>query len=107
MTWQNKAPPVIAFSGGVVHLVRAYLQDRGKYDDFVDYVDREWTLAFANKTLSSDEIAVKLPSKLVDCSPTTRFTSCRPFICTNSSDDETPPIDQSQFSYFEMCNRFF
>jgi hypothetical protein len=75
VNWLN-ALVVIAMDGGLAYLTREYLKESGKYDDFYNLVDREWTAVFGNSTLNGENVDFALPKKLF---PTDgeRFSACK------------------------------
>jgi hypothetical protein len=68
---------VVAFDNGLSPLIRQYLNESGKYDDFLAIVDREYGILYNNGTFYGEEHDFKLPSKLLPTNGT-KYTSCYP-----------------------------
>jgi hypothetical protein len=73
LTWRGKATTIIAFDGGVRHLVRAYLKYENLYDDFIATVEEEYGRVF--QELKGENISLMLPKTLMtSCGQ--RFEAC-------------------------------
>ncbi len=72
LSWQ-KVTPIIAFGGGVASLIRLYLMETGKYDDFITTVASEYAYVFLS--LQGENVPFYLPTVTVNANGT-RFSAC-------------------------------
>lgn len=75
LRWCDKLPPILAFDGGIVRLVKQYLQDTGKYQDFYDIVEKHRRDVFGRAPISEVTHGVFMPTRVLD-KDDSRFTRC-------------------------------
>ncbi len=73
--WTTKLPPILAFDGGIGRIVKQYLINTGKYEEFYEIVEKHRRAIFGDAPFSDVEHGVFLPTRTLD-EDGDRFSSC-------------------------------
>jgi hypothetical protein len=85
MQWPEKLPPILAFDGGVVRIIKQYLQNTGKYEKFYQIVEGHRRDVFGDSPLTDINRGVYLPTKRLDP------IGARFFLCSNKNYSQSQP----------------
>jgi hypothetical protein len=75
LQWTSKLPPILAFDGGIGRIVKQYLINTGKYEEFYRIVEQHRQAIFGDAPFSDVEHGVFLPNRTLD-EDGNRFSSC-------------------------------
>ncbi len=76
LEWYEKVAPIVAFDGGIVSIIREYLNSTKKYDEFYEVVQMLRLSLFGNETLLNPrQNEVFLPTVMLDDNGE-RFKTC-------------------------------
>ncbi len=73
--WTSKVPPILAFDGGIGRIVKQYLINTGKYEEFYKIVEKHRSDVFGQGPINDVQHGVFLPTRTLD-EDGNRFSSC-------------------------------
>jgi hypothetical protein len=75
LAWFEKLPPILAFDGGIARIVKQYLLNTGKYEEFYQIVEKHRKDVFGYGPLKAANYSIFLPTRTLD-EEGDRFSMC-------------------------------